>query len=88
MSDVNSTVPENNPLYAALSALAAPEEWASVTALPQIRPHRFRVELVLLNSNVARRIELKLPSERAIADVWEEFNQWYVTPRSLDTFVR
>jgi hypothetical protein len=84
---VNSNPPHTNVLYAALNALAQPTEWASVIALPQTRPHRFRVELKLRRSDQPRRLELEFRSEREIADVWEEFNDWYLANRSSHAMV-
>jgi len=74
---VNPTPPDKNPVYAALSALAPPNDWASISPAAPSKPNRVRVKLKLRRADITRTVELKLGSENEVDDVWHEFSQWY-----------
>ena len=76
-------LPLENPVYGALSALAPPEDWASVTPAAQSRPNRLRVILKLHHTTRAHTLELKLRSESEVNDVWLEFARWFAGFRSV-----
>ena len=82
---MNPAPPDDNPIYAALSALAPAKDWASVSPQARSRPNRVRIQLRLHHAKAPLSIELKLGSEREGDDAWAEFNEWFVAFSTFDS---
>jgi len=76
-SIVNPSPPDKNPVYAALTALAPPKDWGSISPAVPSKPNRVRVRLTLRKADVARTVEVKLRNEAEVDDVWDEFTRWF-----------